>query len=119
MDMFANGSIDGEVFKRQQARVRDEREGLFNKLQEAEGQADDAYLVTAQRVLELAKTVKTLRITRTREERRDFLAKLLCNPVLDGRTVRYNLRKPFAVLAQMHGEGGWRPRQDSNLRPRV
>jgi DNA invertase Pin-like site-specific DNA recombinase len=60
VDMFASGSIDGEVFKRQQVRVREEREGLFNKLQEAEGEADDAYLVTAQRVLELAKTAKTL-----------------------------------------------------------
>ena len=114
MDMFAAGNIDADVFKRQQVRVREEREDLFNKLQDAESKADDAYLVTAQRVLELAKNAKALWNTRSPEERRDFLSKLLCNPVLNGRTVRFNLRKPFAVLAQMHGEGGWRPRRDSN-----
>ena len=113
VDMFADGNIEPDVFKRQQVRVREDRDHLFNMLQEAESKADDAYLVTAQRVLELAKSAKTLLEHAILEERRDFLSKLLCNPRLDGRTVRYDLRKPFAVLAQMHGEGGWRPRRDS------
>jgi DNA invertase Pin-like site-specific DNA recombinase len=114
VDLFAAGSFEPDVFRRQQARVREDRHSLFEKLQAAESEADDAYLVTADRVLELAKDAKTLWEGRAPAEQRDFLALLVCNPVLDGRTVRYTLRKPFAVLAQMHGEGGWRPRRDSN-----
>lgn len=114
VDLFAAGAIEPDVFKRQQVRVREERDTLFDKLQAAEGEADDAYLVTAARVLELAKDAKTLWEGRSPAEQRDLLARLVCNPRLDGRTVRYDLRKPFAVLAQMHGEGGWRPRRDSN-----
>ncbi len=115
VDLFAAGSIDADPFKRQQARVREERDALFDKLQAAETEADDAYLVTADRVLELAKNAKQLWEGRTPAEQRDFLARLVCNPRLDGRTVRFDLRKPFAVLAQMHGEGKrGRPRRDSN-----
>ncbi len=114
VDLFTAGSIDADLFKRQQTRVREERDALFDKLQAAETEADDAYLVTADRVLELAKNAKRLWEGRTPSEQRDFLARLVCNPRLDGRTVRYDLRKPFAVLAQMHGEGGWRPQRDSN-----
>lgn len=60
VDMFANGNIEPDVFRRQQLRVREDREGLFDKLQEAEDKAGDAYLVTAQRILELAKEARTL-----------------------------------------------------------
>jgi site-specific DNA recombinase len=114
VDLFAGASMDADVFKRQQARVREERDDLFDKLQAAENQAEDAYLVTAQNVLELAKNAKALWNTRSAAERRDFLAKLVCNPRLNGRTIEYDLKKPFSVLAQMHGEGGWRPQGDSN-----
>jgi len=41
-------------------------------------------LVTAQHVLELARSAKNIWMVRSPEERRDLLAKLLCNPVLDG-----------------------------------
>jgi hypothetical protein len=47
-----------------------------------------ASLVTAQRVLELAKNAKSLWEGRQPSERRDLLARLVCNPRLDGRTVR-------------------------------
>jgi hypothetical protein len=114
VDLFAAGSIDADLLKRQQARVRTDRDALFDKLQDAESDADDAYLVTADRVLELAKNAKRLWEGRTPGKQRDFLAKLVCNPRRDRRTVRYDLRKPFAALAQMRGEEGWRPQGDSN-----
>lgn len=112
VDLFAGASIDADVFKRQQVRVREERDDLFDKLQAAENHADDAYLVTAERVLELAKNAKALWNTRSPEERRDFLAKLLWNPRLNGRSAEYDLRKPFDTVARMSGAEGWRPQGD-------
>lgn len=113
-DRLDRGEVDSETFKRQRERLRQERDALFEKLRDADRLADDAYLVTAERVLELAKLAKDLWNERSREERRDLLAKLLCNPVLDGRTVRFDLRKPFDVLAKMRGSTGWRPQRELN-----
>ncbi len=45
-------------------------------------------------------------------EKRDLIARLIRNPRLDGRTVRYDLRKPFDVLVRMRGVEGWRPHLD-------
>ena len=90
VDVFTSGNIDADLFKRQQHRVRDERDALFAKLRETDASIDDSYLVTAHRVLELAKTAKALWNGRSPEEKRDFLEKLVRNPRLDGRTVRYD-----------------------------
>jgi hypothetical protein len=51
-------------------------------------------------------------------EKRDLLQRVVCNPRLDGRTVRYELQKPFAILARMNQDGDWRP-QFYNLRTAV
>jgi hypothetical protein len=56
--------------------------------------------------------IKSLLETRSREKR-DFLARLVCNPRLDGRTVRFDLRKPFAVLAKMRAANDWRPQGEA------
>ena len=114
MDVLTSGNIDAETFSRQQRRVRAERDALFDKLREADAMIDDGYLVTAHRVLELAKSARTLWNGRSAQEKCELLEKLVCNPRLEGRTVRYDLQKSFAALAQMRGEEGWRPRRDSN-----
>lgn len=113
-DLFAAGEVDRETYERQLARVRADRAERFERLQEAERDEDAKYLVAADRVLELAKRARSLWEGRSPEERRDFVARLVCNPRLDGRTVRYDLKKPFAVLAKMRGSDGWRPHRDSN-----
>jgi hypothetical protein len=109
VDAFTDGVLDADAFKRQQARLRNERDELFAKLRESDEVIDDAYLFTAQRVLELAKGAKDLWNGRSPEEKRALLEKVVCNPRLEGRTVRYDLQKPFAVLARMNENGDWRP----------
>jgi hypothetical protein len=49
VDAFAEGTMSTDIFKRQQGRVREERDTLFAKLQAAESAANAAYLVTAER----------------------------------------------------------------------
>lgn len=116
-DRMDGGEIDSEEYKQQRVRFRQKQDDLFGKLQEAQRQIDGAYLVVADQVLNLAKNARTLWETRSREERRDFLAKLLLNPVVEGVTVRYDLKEPFAVLSEMREKESWRARRDSNPRP--
>jgi hypothetical protein len=112
-DMFVDGRIDDEGFRRRRDRIRQQGRTYTDHLQAAQQEIDGAYLVTAQRVLELAKNAKRLWESRTPEDRRDLLKKLLSNPVLDGRSVRYDLRKPFRILAEMRESEQWRGGRDS------
>jgi len=113
-DRFDGGEIDRDTYDRQLARLRADKTDRFEKLREADTEIDTAYLDTAQDVLELARQAKSLLETRSREEKRDFLARLVWNPRLEGRTVRFDLKKPFAVIAKMRASNDWRPQRDSN-----
>jgi hypothetical protein len=55
---LGKGNIDGETFRKQQDRIRAERRDLFDKLQDAQKQIDGAYLITAERILELARNLR-------------------------------------------------------------
>ena len=82
----------------------------------AQGAADDEYLVTADRVLELAKSAKNLWSQRSERERVDLLSRVVSNPRLEGKNVLFDLKKPFAALAKMRESGEWRPQRDLNPR---
>lgn len=115
-DRFDVGEVDRETYDAQLKRIRTERDLCFEGLRTADGREDEKYLVTAERVLELASRAKTLWNGRGSVEKRDLVARLVCNPRLDGRTVRFDWRKPFNVLVKMRGVDGWRPQRDSNPR---
>ncbi len=113
-DRYDNSEIDRDTYDRQRERLRREKAERFELLRASESDVDRGYLHTAQTVLELAKQAKSKVETRSREEKLALLSRVVCNPQLEGRTVRYELQKPFAVLAQMNENGEWRPRRDSN-----
>jgi hypothetical protein len=56
---------------------------------------------TAKTVLELATSAKSIWITKSPQERREFLDLILSIPILEGVNVRYELKKPFAVLVEL------------------
>ena len=66
---------------------------------------DDEWLFTARRTLELAKSAAELWISRSGAEKRVLLEMMLSNPTLTGRKVSYELKKPFAVLAEIRRKG--------------
>lgn len=43
-----------------------------------------------------------------------FLELVVSNPRFDGESVRYTLRKPFAILAEMRGSADWRTRAEES-----
>jgi len=113
-DDYVAGILDETGYRRNVQRVRDERQRFTTLLERSQLQLQTATLETAKSILELATTAKTLWSRRSPWERRDFLDQILSNPVLDGANVRYELRKPFRVLAEMSEKGEWYPQPDSN-----
>lgn len=109
-DRYDGGEIDRSMYERQLARLRQEDDRLLSVMDTAQRGIDAGVLsVSAKVVLELAKSAKNLWESRSDTEKRDFLAKLLWNPRLNGRTVEYDLKKPFEVLSRMRGVEKWRP----------
>ena len=58
-------------------------------------------------ILELATSAKSLWIRKSAQERKEFLNMLLSNPILEGINVRFELKKPFAVLVNMSKKEDW------------
>lgn len=106
-DLRIAGNINQEDFEKQLSRIRTNRDELTNQLEALQKGLTTAMMETAKTVLELAKNAKSLWNTMAAEDRRVLLDKLLSNPILDGLNVRFNLKKPFAVLVQMKENEEW------------
>ena len=115
-DDYVAGVVDQESYRRQIVKVRKDRAHFTGLLRRAQSAVTDVALETAKTILELATNAESLWKMRTPQERKSFLDDLLSNPVLDGTTVRYELRKPFVTLSEMKGDLNWRRGRDSNPR---
>lgn len=107
---FRRGILTEEMLKRRIAELRSERDRLTQLIFDLQGSASATYLKTATDILELAKDAKRLWLSRNREERAAFLRKILWNPRITGRTIEYQLQKPFGCIAglrESEREGGW------------
>lgn len=111
------GILDESAYKRQLEHIRSERARFTQLLKQAQLGINDAYLVTAKKILELAQNAKTLWLTRSREEQRDFLNEILSNRVFDYPSVRYEMKKPFQTLSRMASSSTMLRLLDSNQRP--
>ncbi|MDP2342689.1 MAG: recombinase family protein [Deltaproteobacteria bacterium] len=101
VDEMFDGGLSRDVAKRQLERIQEERLRLTRQVQAAGEALDDRYLKTAADVLELAKSARSLWESRTPSEKRLLIERLVSNATLDGVTVRYDLKKPFAILGRM------------------
>lgn len=108
-DLLMAGSIDDAAYERKLQRIREQRADLAQKLEEASERLDDAHLETVRSTLELANRAKLQWAERSALEKRRFLELVLSNAQLD-ESVRYTLRKLFAILAEMRGSADWRTR---------
>ena len=74
--------------------------------------------IAAERPIRVSAAVVEISLERAREDPATRPGQLvLSNAQLDRGTVRYTLRKPLAILAEMRGSADWRTRHDSNMRP--
>ena len=113
-DLRIQGNINQEDFEKQLARIRTNRDGLTDQLATLQKGLTSAVMETAKTVLELSTSAKTLWNIRPAEERRVMLDKLLSNPILNGVSIQFELKKPFAVLVQMTENVSWCAERDLN-----
>ena len=83
-------------------------------------QIDGTYLKRAKKLLELATTAKSQWISASPSERVSILNGICENHSLEGSTVRYSLKSPMRIIAEMkdmRADERWRPHGDSNPGP--
>lgn len=113
-DLFLAKTISEEEYRRQSNRITEEHRYNTTLLEKSQIAISDAWKVTAQKVLELATRAKTLWNSGSDQQRLEYLRTVCSNPVLDGATVRYDLKKPYSTVAEMRQKEDWRPQGDLN-----
>lgn len=114
---FKSGVLDEAGYRRQVTRLKQQRLQFTEMLEKANAAISDAGFETVRTTIELARDAKSLWLSRSPDERRQFLDELLSNRVLDGANVRYDLKKPFATLVEMKENENWRSLRDLNPCP--
>jgi len=117
-DMYTQGLVDEDDYRRQAERLKDDRRNYTQLLQDVSAEIDDQLLETIKTTIELGLNAKSLWNLGTHEQRKALLDELLLNSTLDGLTVEYDLKSPFKELAELRkndGKAEWYPQQGSNL----
>ena len=117
VDLLMNKTLDQEAFELKRNENKVILQKAFEKLKTAQSAVNGDYRMTAEKMLALTINAKLLWESRSREEKVEFL-KLICSDQwLMGSTIRFELKKPLAVLAEMAKNGNWLAGRDSNPRP--
>jgi site-specific DNA recombinase len=106
-DFFMAGDLDRDLFQRKRDEIKKRQEAAFADLQRAQETINGDYMITAQKILELSIAAKSLWESRNNEEKVEFLKMINSNHWLEGTTIRFELKKPFAVLAEMAQKSNW------------
>lgn len=98
---YSSGLIDEEDFKRLREKSRTEAFALKSKMENDYSKVLEKVRVGLNFTLELAKGAELKWKVATPTEKLSLLKRSHSNFLLDGLNVRYDLRKPFSVLAQI------------------
>ncbi|GIL17256.1 MAG: hypothetical protein BroJett040_10070 [Oligoflexia bacterium] len=115
-DDFKRGLLDEIGYRRQIDRIREDRKHYESEIERLTLSISDEAMVSVKKVFELAINAKELYISMNREERLEYLKKVCSNPTLDGLTLQYQLKSPFARLSGWKENQNWRSERDSNSR---
>lgn len=81
--------------------------------------AEDSYYLNSKYILELVQRAYELFMRSEVEEKRELIKLTLSNLTLDGKTVQFQVQKPFDTILK-HADGMlWGGIPDSNRRPRL
>ena len=101
------GILDMDIYKRKIDKLRNEKRQYEDLLEHGQVAITDAFYETSERILELAKNAESLWYSRSPQERVKTLKRVLSNQLLDGVTIRYELKKPYQILAKMSKSEDW------------
>lgn len=107
--------IDDGQYQRIMTRVKENRRYYTGLIEKCSNTIIESQGRTIKKIIELATNAESLWNLRSAVEKVKFLKKVVSNPVLEGPTIRYDLQKPFVVIAKMREKENWRP-QAAQLR---
>lgn len=105
---FKKQILDDSGYQRQVSKIRDERKHFENEIERLTLQINDEGMASVQKVLELAINAKSLWISMNRVERLQFIKSVCQNQELEGLTLRFQLKSPFARLSNWKENQDWR-----------
>lgn len=114
-DLLIAGDLDREAFSRQRERLRSELSKIRARVTTVSQSAAAPVRETALSIIQLCMSAKDLYFSRSEWERREFLEKLISNPRLRGRSVEFDLKKPFDALAGIGRDPEWPARIEDFL----
>lgn len=106
--LFASGKIIESDYNKFVKEIENREDHYVNELERLNISISDAGMISIKKVFELTINAKTLWKSMEHTERLEYLKKVCSNPVLDGLTVRFELKKPFARLASWKENQDWR-----------
>ena len=124
-DMYTQGLVDKDEYRRQSDRLKEERRNYTQLLQNISADIDDKFFETISTTIELAINAKLLWNLANTKKRKELLDELLSNRhlnYLNNATIEYDLKSPFKELAELrknNGKDGWCTARESNPQPPV
>lgn len=101
------GHIDHDFWITQNSRWKEEQTQIQSQLTVLRTK-NTAYIDHGLNLLELAKQAATLFKTMTNDEKRELVNLVLSNPRIENGSLRYDLKKPFSMLANVYDLEKWR-----------
>lgn len=101
LELYRKQKLSEEQYDRVRAQIREEMKYFTDQFTTAQDRINSTVIETAQSVIELCMSARSLWKGRSEGERLEFLEDILSNRWLDGSSVRYELKKPFKVMHEM------------------
>lgn len=114
VDMHLDGSIDADIYKLKLEEYKKRQREIAVEIGK-HVDADEATIITAQTVLDLAKRAKELFMSSNIDEKRQLMRFVFSNFTVDDGNLLLELKEPLATLTKMSDQPGWLGREDSNL----
>jgi site-specific DNA recombinase len=102
-----DGKIDEAFWAAQQKRMGDEKVRLEEELRRQEEAGPSTYMPNVKRVLKLAKDIVAIYKSAPVEKKRRLLDLAYSNWRLVGKKIEYQMKTPFAELAEGRASGNW------------
>jgi hypothetical protein len=114
-DLLLDESITKDVYNNKLSQLIG-RQQEINQLLEQHHKGNEQFKIALSSLITLASRAYDLFESATVDEKRQLLGYAFSNLELDGGKLRYSLRKPFNLFADLGGCQDWLREQDSNLR---
>ena len=104
---FKGGRVSEELFDKKRSDLKWERKKLEASVLEIHDSVTKEYMQSAESVLELAKNAKLLWLSRSKDERTEFMKKVLWNSSVSKVSIDFQTKKPFQTLIKMNEAEGF------------